>query len=217
MSDTNLGPGGLVLAGARMALEGLMPEDDLRERAKICDSKRHKVLENLIEKTAEAIKEAASREELTIEAALFSQEAIDKSCEALKRKLKKLGIRMTEEMIKETILDHIAECAAELAAQSAAKAIEDFAVNQCRKSKETDSSDKSIHVTFDEFEGPSILDDVRGDIRVTLNTKRGMERLHLFPKQARSLYAALGVWLRKSGNTALAPRPNLGSSPEESA
>lgn len=82
--------------------------------------------------------------------------------------------------------------------KSVAKAIEDFAVNQCRENKETDSSDKSIHVMFDEFEGPSILDDGRGDVRVTLNTMRGIERVHLFPKQAQSLYAALGVWFRKS-------------------
>lgn len=193
------GPGGFALADALMVLEEPVPEDDLHERAKLYDSNRRETLGNLIDKMAEAIKEAASREEAPAdEATLFSQEAIDRSCAVLKRKLKKFGIRMTDEMVKETIINHVAEDAAELAAQSAAKSAEDFAVNQCGGNKEVDPSNKSIHVTFDKFEGPGILDDGQGDVRVTLNTRRGMERLHLFPKQAQSLYAALGVWYRKS-------------------
>lgn len=195
MSDIKLGPGGLVLAGALMALEDPALEV---ERAKLYDSKRHEALGNLVEKTAEAIKEAASREEPATEAVLFSQEAINRSCEVLDRKLKEIGTRVPDEMMKEMILDRIAEDIAEAVAQSVAKAAEDFAANQCKKNKEMDSSDKSIHVTFDKFEGPDILDDGRGDIRVTLNTKRGTQRFHLFPKQAQSLYAALGVWFRKS-------------------
>lgn len=189
------GPGGFALADALMALEDPALEV---ERAKLYDSKRRETLGNLIEEAAEAIKEAASREEPATEAALFSQEAINRSCEVLKRKLKKIGIRVPDEMMKEMILDRIAEDTAEAVAQAVAKAVEDFAVNQCKKNKEMDSSDKSIHVTFDKFEGPDILDDGRGDVRVTLNTMRGIERVHLFPKQAQSLYAALGVWFRKS-------------------
>jgi len=193
------GPGGFALADALLLFEEHVPEDDLHERAKLYDSNRRETLGNLIDKMAEAIKEAASREEAPAdEATLFSREAIDRSCTVLKRKLKKIGIRVPDEMMKEMILDRIAEDTAEAVAQSVAKAAEDFAANQCKKNKEMDSSDKSIHVTFDKFEGPDILDDGRGDVRVTLNTMRGIERVHLFPKQAQSLYAALGVWFRKS-------------------
>ena len=52
-----------------------------------------------------------------------------------------------------------------------------------------------ISIQKDPFEGPAIRDERAGDVRVTLNTKEGMKRLHLFPRQARELLDALVAWM----------------------
>ena len=118
-----------------------------------------------------------------------SQWANEKATEALKQKLASCT---SIGMMKEMILNHEIEKVFD----GLIEKVNALILNGPEDVEGAKSPTQKIQVTFGKI-GPDILDEGCGSVRVTLNTKNGMERFCCFPKQAKALHAALGVWIHQ--------------------